>query len=140
MGKLKIAPEEFENLVKMYGSFNESDLITTAEIVNKLDFKKHLGEIMLFCFILENSLELEPSDLFNKVYNKTKTFLEKNQIVPVTMSSFRVNIYNFIVTSDLCSEISKEYVLQKVNKIWSDLFYNTGFDVKFKLKINLENE
>jgi hypothetical protein len=139
MGKLKITPEEFENLVKMYGSLSESDVITTAEIVNKLDFKEHLGEIMLFCFILENSLELEPSDLFNKVYNKTKTFLKENQIVPVTMSSFRISIYNFIIGSDLCSEISKKYVLQKVNKIWSNLFYDTGFNAKFKLKINLEN-
>lgn len=140
MEELKITPEEFENLVKMYESLSESDVITTAEIVNKLDFKKHLGEIMLFCFILENSLELEPSDFFNKVYDKTKTFLKENQIVPVTMSSFRINIYNFIIASDLCSEISKEYVLQKVNKIWSHLFYDTGFDKKFKLKITLENE
>lgn len=140
MGKLKINSEEFENLVKMYISFDESNVVTAAEIVNKLNFNHNLGEIIIFCFILDNHLELEPNNLFKKHYFKTKTFLETNNVVPMTMSSFRIDIYNFIVSSNLCSDVSKKLILDIINKTWSNIFFNTGFKEYFNISITLKNE
>lgn len=140
MGKLKINSEEFENLVKMYTSFDESNVVTAAEIVNKLNFNDNLGEIIIFCFILDNPLELEPDNIFKKHYSKAKIFLVANNVVPVTMSSFRIDIYNFIVESNLCSDVSKKFILDSINKTWSNIFFNAGFKKYFNISITLKNE
>lgn len=140
MGKLKINSEEFENLVKMYLSFDESTVVTTAEIVNKLNFNNNLGEIMIFCFILDNHLELEPDVLFKKHYSKAKLFLAVNNVAPVTMISFRVDVYNFIVASNSCSDVSKKLILDMINKTWSNIFFGAGFKEYFNISITLKNE
>lgn len=140
MGKLKINSEEFENLVKMYTSIDESNIITAAEIINKLNFNNNLGEIIIFCFILEDNLIHEPNIILKKHYFKAKTFLETHDVIPVTMSSFRIDIYNFIVSSGLCSESSKKFILDKINKTWSSIFFNSGFKKNFNILITLKNE
>jgi hypothetical protein len=140
MGNLKITTDEFNSLLKMYNSSDMNDLRTAGEIINRLDFKNNIGEILLFSFIIENKHEVDSNVLLSKQYKKAKKYLEAQDIVPVTMNSYTVDIMNYIVASKVCSEKVKEYVFKYVNGLMNLVFSTSGFSNSFKLSITINNE
>ena len=140
MNNLKITADEFDSLVKMYVSSDKNDLHTAGEIINRLSFKNNIGEILLFSFIIENKHAVNSHELLSKQYKKAKKYLESQEIVPVTMSSYKTDIMNYIVASETCSDKTKEYALKYVNELINNVFTKSGFSISFKLSITINDE
>jgi len=140
MNNLKITADEFDSLVKMYVSSDKNDLHTAGEIINRLSFKNNIGEILLFSFIIENKHQINSYELLSKQYKKAKKYLESQEIVPVTMSSYKTDIMNYVVASETCSDKTKEYALKYVNELINNVFTKSGFSNSFKLSITINDE
>jgi hypothetical protein len=73
-------------------------------------------------------------------FQKAKKYLESQEIVPVTMSSYKTDIMNYIVASETCSDKTKEYALKYVNELINNVFTKSGFSNSFKLSITINDE